>query len=60
MGIALNLRYLVTDLLLMQTKLAKIRSSATLPLLSQELSKFREHKSTYSALSVSCRQTLST
>lgn len=31
LGVALILRYLVTDLLLMQTKLAKIRSSATLP-----------------------------
>ena len=32
LGVALILRYLVTDLLLMQTKLAKIRSSATRPL----------------------------
>lgn len=31
LGVALILRYLVTDLLLMQTKLAKIRSSATRP-----------------------------
>lgn len=32
LGVALILRYLVTVLLLMQTKLAKIRSSATRPL----------------------------
>ena len=32
LGVALILRYLVTDLLLMQTKLAKIRSRATRPL----------------------------
>ena len=35
LGVALILRYLVTDLLLMQTKLAKIRSSATLPLVQK-------------------------
>ena len=31
LGVALILRYLVTDLLLMQTKLAAIRSGATRP-----------------------------
>ena len=37
LGVALILRYLMTDLLIMQTKLAKIRSSATRPLPSDFL-----------------------
>jgi len=31
LGVAVTLRYLVTDLLLMETKVGKIRSSATRP-----------------------------